>query len=198
MNEADADFELRRMFLGFGGAIAILIFVYAVRAVKIVHRQTFERVEHFEREFKGLQKFEPISRSHGGLVDILQIGRDDAAGYFYYVMELADDAAGNPKPEIRNPKETRNPNGGPAAASDPLSDFELRISFVLRHSSFGFLHTSHPQARTPATRPPAGARMHRDRPLAHHRAGASARARPGASRHQAIEHYFRERAAQTR
>ena len=64
-----------------------------LRAVKIVHRQSFERVEHFEREFKGLQKFEPISRSHDGLVDILHIGRDDAAEYFYYVMELADDGS---------------------------------------------------------------------------------------------------------
>ena len=61
-----------------------------LRAVKIVHRQSFQRVEHFEREFKGLLKFEPISRSHDGLVDILQIGRRDDAGYFYYVMELAD------------------------------------------------------------------------------------------------------------
>ena len=45
----------------------------------------------FEREFKGLLKFEPLSRSHDGLVDILQIGRRDDAGYFFYVMELADD-----------------------------------------------------------------------------------------------------------
>ena len=63
-----------------------------LRAVKIVHRQSFLKAEHFEREFKGLLKFEPISRSHDGLVDILQIGRRDDAGYFYYVMELADDA----------------------------------------------------------------------------------------------------------
>jgi tetratricopeptide (TPR) repeat protein len=63
-----------------------------LRAVKIVHRQSFLKAEHFEREFKGLLKFEPISRSHNGLVDILQIGRRDDAGYFYYVMELADDA----------------------------------------------------------------------------------------------------------
>ena len=63
-----------------------------LRAVKIVHRQSFQRVEHFEREFKGLLKFEPISRSHDGLVDVLQIGRRDDAGYFYYVMELADAA----------------------------------------------------------------------------------------------------------
>ena len=45
--------------------------------------QVFQRAEPFEREFKGLLKFEPISRSHDGLVDILQIGRRDDAGYFY-------------------------------------------------------------------------------------------------------------------
>jgi serine/threonine protein kinase/Tfp pilus assembly protein PilF len=64
-----------------------------LRAVKVVYRQSFQRAEHFEREFKGLLRFEPISRSHDGLVDILQIGRRDDAGYFFYVMELADDAS---------------------------------------------------------------------------------------------------------
>ena len=37
--------------------------------------------------------FEPISRSHAGFVDILQVGRDDARAFFYYVKELADDHA---------------------------------------------------------------------------------------------------------
>src|SRR2546422_5104686 len=64
------------------------------RAVKIVYRKNFDHDRPFEREFKGIQKFEPISRSHEGLVDILQIGRNDQAGHFYYVMELADDATG--------------------------------------------------------------------------------------------------------
>src|SRR6185503_16355929 len=41
----------------------------------------------------GIQKFEPISRSHESQVDILHLGRNDTAGYFYYVMELADDAS---------------------------------------------------------------------------------------------------------
>src|SRR5512133_752751 len=58
------------------------------RAVKIVHRRRFADERPYEREFGGIQKFEPISRSHDGLVDILQVGRNDAAGYFYYVMEL--------------------------------------------------------------------------------------------------------------
>src|ERR1043165_3321825 len=63
------------------------------RAVKLVYRNTFESERPYEREFSGIKKFEPISRSHEGFVDILQVGRNDAEGYFYYVMELADDAA---------------------------------------------------------------------------------------------------------
>src|SRR3974390_2037467 len=61
------------------------------RAVKIVHRGNFDHERPFEREFAGIKAFEPVSHSHEGLVDLLQVGRDDAAGYFYYVMELADD-----------------------------------------------------------------------------------------------------------
>ena len=64
------------------------------RAVKIVYRARFDDAQPYEREFKGIQKFEPISRSHPGLVNLLQIGRNDLAGYFYYVMELADDMVG--------------------------------------------------------------------------------------------------------
>jgi serine/threonine protein kinase len=61
------------------------------RAVKVVYRNRFEDAAPYEREFEGIRKFEPISRSHDGLVDVLQIGRNDAASSFYYVMELADD-----------------------------------------------------------------------------------------------------------
>lgn len=66
----------------------------AYRAVKIVYRANFEDAGPFEREFAGIKRFEPISRSSEGLVDILHVGRDDEKGYFYYVMELADNAAG--------------------------------------------------------------------------------------------------------
>jgi tetratricopeptide (TPR) repeat protein len=62
------------------------------RAAKIVYRRSFENDQPFEREFRGIQKFEPISRSHEGLVDVLQIGRNENNAYFYYIMELADDA----------------------------------------------------------------------------------------------------------
>ena len=84
---------LRRIGRGSYGEIwlARAVATGAWRAVKIVWRVNFESERSFRREFEGMSVFEPISRSHGGFVDILQVGRNDAAGFFYYVMELADD-----------------------------------------------------------------------------------------------------------
>src|SRR5438445_7373639 len=65
--------------------------VGAYRAIKIVYERNFRHKRPFEREFKGIQKFEPISRLHEGLMDVLQVGRNDEGGYLYCVMELADD-----------------------------------------------------------------------------------------------------------
>ena len=62
----------------------------ALRAVKIVWRSRFASERPYEREFHGIVQFEPISRSHPGVVNVLHVGRDDAAGCFFYVMELAD------------------------------------------------------------------------------------------------------------
>lgn len=64
----------------------------APRAVKIVWRERFESDRPYEREFAGIQRYEPVSRSADGLVHVLHVGRNDAESYFYYVMELADSA----------------------------------------------------------------------------------------------------------
>ena len=64
----------------------------AMRAVKIVWREDFELTKTFHREFLGIQQFEPISRGHPGLVHILHVGWNEERGYYYCVMELADDA----------------------------------------------------------------------------------------------------------
>src|SRR5689334_3982955 len=61
------------------------------RAVKVVYRDSFGSSRPFDREFQGIQKFEPVSRAHESQIDVLHVGRNDAEGYFYYVMELADD-----------------------------------------------------------------------------------------------------------
>jgi eukaryotic-like serine/threonine-protein kinase len=63
----------------------------ALRAVKVVWREDYDHAESFEREFEAIRHYEPISRKHQGLVPILQVGRNDAQGFYYYVMELADD-----------------------------------------------------------------------------------------------------------
>jgi serine/threonine protein kinase len=66
-------------------------------AVKIVRRDNFSSDEPFEREFRGLQRFMPISGSHPGLLRILHVGRHDTAGGFiYYIMEVADDETSGP------------------------------------------------------------------------------------------------------
>ena len=59
-------------------------------AVKLIHKNTFSDRSPFEREYRGILQYTPISRTHHGLVPILHVGRNNAAGFFYYVMELAD------------------------------------------------------------------------------------------------------------
>ncbi len=62
-----------------------------LRAVKVVWREDYDLASVFERELEGIKRFEPISRRHTGLVDILQVGVHEDEGFYYYVMELADD-----------------------------------------------------------------------------------------------------------
>jgi TolB-like protein/Tfp pilus assembly protein PilF len=86
------DFDLLRC-IGRGSYGAVWLarnILGTYRAVKIVERKAFRDEEAFEREFSGLQQFEPVSREHDGFVAILHVSRNRAAGFFYYVMELAD------------------------------------------------------------------------------------------------------------
>jgi hypothetical protein len=64
------------------------------RALKIIYRSKFEENRPYEREFEGIKHFDPISRNHPGLVHVLHVSRNDTNGYFYYLMELADDSTG--------------------------------------------------------------------------------------------------------
>src|SRR5271166_6025754 len=84
-----------------------------LRAVKIVYRVRFEDDRPYQREFHGILKYEPISRTHEGLIQILHVGRNDEIGCFYYVMELGDDLsrpaanAARPAGGGLNPEEAR-------------------------------------------------------------------------------------------
>jgi hypothetical protein len=112
------------------------------RAVKIVYRAAFEHARPFEREFNGIQKFEPISRSHDGFVDILQIGRTD--DYFYYVMELADDVVTGQQidPATYEPKTLRSQvQGRKALPFEQCVELGLSLTAALSHlHGHGLIH----------------------------------------------------------
>jgi tetratricopeptide (TPR) repeat protein len=98
-------------------------------AVKVVARAAFEYDRPFEREFEGIKRFEPISRSNPAQVAILHVGRGD--GFFYYVMELADDVE-NPKVEGRNPKEIRNPKPETPGSNGEIRASDFYVPYTLR------------------------------------------------------------------
>jgi eukaryotic-like serine/threonine-protein kinase len=109
---AVSDHEVIRL-IGRGGGGQVWLAKNALgtfRAIKIVQQQPFKHRQAFEREFHGILKFEPISRLHDGLVDILQVGINEPDRYFYYVMELADDVVTgqNVAPELYQPKTLAN------------------------------------------------------------------------------------------
>jgi hypothetical protein len=91
----------------------------ALRAVKIVRQRSFDNSRPYEREFNGLLHFEPLSRGHEGLVDILQVGRSGSDSGFYCVMELADNA---------------NPPSAAAASNEPewMSYQPLTLDVLVR------------------------------------------------------------------
>jgi serine/threonine protein kinase len=128
--------------------------VGTLRAVKVVRRDQHTSAESFEREFKGLQKFEPVSRSHEGLVDILTLGLlPDGAG-FYHVMELADNLAttgptaepgsrvADSVPETYHPRTLRaDLKSRGALPGDEVIGIGLKLAAALSHlHSQGLVH----------------------------------------------------------
>lgn len=111
----------------------------ALRAVKVVWREDFEDTRGFEREFEGILKFEPISRDHPGLMNILHVGRSpDGVSFYYYVMELGDDVASGQdiNPIEYEPRTLRADNHqGPGVQWDTnvCIDVGLRLAEALDH-----------------------------------------------------------------
>ena len=108
------------------------------RAIKIVYEKASGNKHPFGGEFDGVMKFEPISRQHDGLVDILHVGGGEPAGYFYCVMELADDVATgqNINPERYQPRTLAHDLAGRRRL--PIGEC-IRLGATIA-SALGFLH----------------------------------------------------------
>lgn len=111
----------------------------ALRAVKVLWREDFEDERGFEREFEGILKFEPISRDHPGMVNILHVGRSvDGKAFYYYVMELGDDVVTgreiNPvEYEARTLRSDTKRAAGKRLDTGFCIDVGLRLAEALRH-----------------------------------------------------------------
>jgi hypothetical protein len=106
------------------------------RAVKIIRRKTFREDRPFEREFNGIQRFEPISRTHAGFICILHVGRNKEEGYFFYVMEVADDVLSGQKinPAVYVPKTLNSELSERGALPwDQCLDISLELTAALAH-----------------------------------------------------------------
>jgi serine/threonine protein kinase len=124
---------LRRIARGGYGEVWLaqnlnLIEIY--RAVKVVYRNSFQDERPFQREYEGIRQFEPISREHPGLVDVLEVGSYEPE-HFYYVMELADDLH-----EIKHGQHSDNEDSTPTKAprqDAPAIDPQHYIPKTLRN-----------------------------------------------------------------
>lgn len=111
----------------------------ALRAVKVVWREDFEDARGFEREFEGILKFEPISRDHPALVNVLHVGRSqDGTSFYYYVMEIGDDVTSGQdiNPVEYEPRTLRADNaqgGGVQWPTADCIDVGLRLAEALHH-----------------------------------------------------------------
>jgi len=115
----------------------------ALRAVKIVYRAHFDDDHPYEREFQGILNYEPISRTHEGLVQVLHVGRNDAAGCFYYVMEVADAAeVSDAKSRVKGESVAANPPMTPDAETTGAYRPRTLRSEIARHQRLPPVHAA--------------------------------------------------------
>lgn len=138
------DYELLQPPIGEGSFGKVWIVRNAIgqwQALKAVYQSKFGENRHpYESEFKGLQKYKPVSEKHPGLLRIDLVSKMKDEGYFYYVMELGDaQTAGWEKdPSSYKPRDLENmrkqtDNGLPIAEC-------VRIGTVLT-DALNFLHS---------------------------------------------------------
>ena len=88
------EYEVITPEIGRGGFGRVWIARNAIgqwQALKAVYESSFGGNRGpYEAEFKGLQRYKPVSERHPGLLRIDLVSKMKDEGYFYYVMELGD------------------------------------------------------------------------------------------------------------
>jgi serine/threonine protein kinase len=114
------------------------------RAIKVVYRDRFSDSAPFEREFNGLKRFTAMSLPESGHLALLHVGQNEAGGFFYYVMELADDVetGRDVNPDLYRPLTLRELQGRrkrlPAGECVPIAVELTRALASLHHR--GLVH----------------------------------------------------------
>jgi serine/threonine protein kinase len=139
------DYELLQPPIGEGSFGKVWIVRNAIgqwQALKAVYQSKFGENRHpYESEFRGLQKYKPVSEKHPGLLRIDLVSRMKDEGYFYYIMELGDAQAPGWEndPSSYKPRDLENlrkQTGGPL----PLAEC-IRIATILT-DALNFLHSN--------------------------------------------------------
>jgi len=110
------------------------------RALKVVYLAKFQGdPDPYEREFKGVKKYQPISDRHPGLLRV-EFVSEKLVGYFYYVMELADslEAGWESHPSAYKPHDLVNQRARLHKRRLPVTEC-LRIGIALSEA-LDFLH----------------------------------------------------------
>src|SRR4030095_7880779 len=94
----------------------------------------------YDREFRGITLFKPISKKHRGLLEIDYISPKKPEGYFYYVMELGDSVTPDweKDPSTYRPRDLSNVRAQASGNRVPVPEC-VRIGIALA-DALDFIH----------------------------------------------------------
>jgi len=111
------------------------------QALKAVYLAKFnQNTEPYDREFRGIKRYKPVSDNHPGLLRVDFVSRKKRDGYFYYVMELGDARAPGweEKPATYTPRDLASVRAAAEGRRLPAEEC-VRIGIALAEA-LDFLH----------------------------------------------------------